>query len=104
MVAVPADTPVSVPEVDPTEALALLLLHVPPDVRLLREAVPLTHMVPPDRPVMADGSGLTVTVTVPVPTQPPLVVPVIVYVVVDDGLAVTLEPVVADSAVAGDHV
>jgi hypothetical protein len=29
--------------------------------------------------------------------------PVTVYVVVEDGLAVTIEPVVALSAVAGDH-
>jgi hypothetical protein len=50
------------------------------------------------------GIGLTVTVTVVVPTQPAALVPVTVYVVVAAGFAVTLVPVVADKPVAGDHV
>ena len=41
------------------------------------------------------GSGFTVTVTCVVAVQPLLSVPVTVYVVVEDGFAVTLEPVVA---------
>ena len=50
------------------------------------------------------GIGFTVTVTVPVLTQPAALVPVMVYVVVAVGLAVTLVPVVALKPVAGDHV
>lgn len=49
------------------------------------------------------GNGVTVTVEVAVLLQPE-VVPVIVYVVVEDGFAVTLAPVVDDSPVEGDHV
>lgn len=43
------------------------------------------------------------TVEVAVPLHPD-VVPVIVYVVVEAGFAVTLAPVVADRPVEGDHV
>ena len=50
------------------------------------------------------GNGLTVTVTVVVPTQPAAEVPVTVYVVVVVGFAVTLAPVVALNPVAGDQV
>ena len=50
------------------------------------------------------GFGLTVTVTVAVEVHPAALVPVIVYVVVDAGFAVTLAPVVALNPVAGDHV
>jgi len=49
------------------------------------------------------GGGLTVTVTVEVLVQPFEPVPVIVYVVVEAGLAVTLAPVVALNPVAGDQ-
>jgi hypothetical protein len=51
-----------------------------------------------------DGTGLTLTVTVAVLAHPLLFVPVTVYVLVEDGLAVTLAPVVADRPVPGDHV
>ena len=40
------------------------------------------------------GSGFTVTVTWVVAVEPLLSVPVTVYVVVEEGFAVTLEPVV----------
>jgi hypothetical protein len=46
---------------------------------------------------------LTVTVTCAVAVQP-LAVPVTVYVIVEEGLAETLAPVVALRPVAGDHV
>lgn len=45
----------------------------------------------------------TVTVTEAVPVQPLASVPVTVYVVVIVGLALTTEPVVWFSPVAGDH-
>jgi hypothetical protein len=45
----------------------------------------------------------TVTTTVSVPVQPP-VVPVTIYVVVDDGLALTVAPVVALNPEAGDQL
>jgi len=47
---------------------------------------------------------LTVTVTCAVAVQPLASVPVTVYVVVEEGLAETLAPVVVLSPVAGDHV
>lgn len=46
----------------------------------------------------------TFTVTVVVPTQPAAVVPVMVYVVVVTGVAVTVDPVVDDNPVAGDQL
>ncbi len=49
------------------------------------------------------GNGFTVTVVVVVFTHPNALVPVIVYVVVPVGLAVTLVPVVALKPVAGDQ-
>jgi hypothetical protein len=54
--------------------------------------------------VTTRGNGFTVTVIVVVPVQPVAVfVPTTVYVVVTTGFAVTLLPVVALKAVAGDH-
>ncbi len=50
------------------------------------------------------GNGLTVTVTVAVATQPAADVPVTVYVAVAVGDAVTDDPVVTFSPVAGDQV
>ena len=50
------------------------------------------------------GRGFTVTVIVCVLEQPVVVfVPVMVYVVVDTGEAITVVPVVADKPVAGDQ-
>ena len=50
------------------------------------------------------GNGKTVTTAVAVFKQPLAAVPVIVYVVVVVGLAVTLAPVVALSPVLGDQL
>ena len=50
------------------------------------------------------GSGFTVTVTCVVAVQPLLSVPVTVYVVVEDGFAVTDEPVVELRFVDGVQV
>lgn len=60
-------------------------------------------MVTPELGVTV-GIALTVTVTVAVLTQPFDPVPVTVYVVVAAGVAVTLVPVVALNAVAGDQI
>jgi hypothetical protein len=49
------------------------------------------------------GVGFTDTVTVAVLLQPAAEVPTTVYVVVDAGFAVTVDPVVALSPLAGDH-
>jgi hypothetical protein len=49
------------------------------------------------------GNGLTVTVVVVEPVHPAAVVPVMVYVVVLVGFAVTLDPDVPERPVAGDH-
>lgn len=62
IVTVPAATPVTTPDDDPTVAIrTLLLLHVPPQ-QSNKLVVPPTHtdMVPD----IADGGGFTVTVTV----------------------------------------
>jgi hypothetical protein len=49
------------------------------------------------------GEFVTVTVTVALLVQPFTSVPTTVYDVVEDGLAVTLDPVVALKPLAGDH-
>jgi len=50
------------------------------------------------------GNGFTVTVAFAILAQPAALVPVTVYVFVDVGFAVTLEPVVADKPGDGDQV
>jgi hypothetical protein len=72
MVAVPADTPVTIPVAVPAVAMnILLLLHVPPGVES-----PNVTVIPPVQieviPVMAAGDAITVTAMVAV--QPPDVV------------------------------
>ena len=64
--------------------------------------VPPVHMATPE-PALTTGVVFTVTVTLALLLQP-LVVPVTVYVVVVDGFAVTLAPVVAESPVEGDQL
>jgi hypothetical protein len=54
-------------------------------------------------PALMMGKVFTVTVVVAAPLHP-AVVPVIVYVVVPIGFAITVAPVVADNPVPGDHV
>jgi len=59
---VPAETPVTIPEEEPTVATeGLPLLHVPPPVPVSIIEDP-THTLP--GPVMAPGVGLTVTIPV----------------------------------------
>lgn len=63
MVAVPRDTPHTLPVVMPTVATAgLLLVHKPPPVALVQGVQAPTHTL--GEPVMALGNGLTVTVAV----------------------------------------
>lgn len=62
------------------------------------------QIVADDGVTLTVGVGLTVTVLVAVFVQPFAPVPVIVYVVVTVGDAVTEAPVVALRPVAGDHV
>jgi hypothetical protein len=100
--AVPVDTLFKMPEFKPIVAIpVLLLLHVPPDGKLLR-VDELPAQVAEEK-LNALGNGLTETVFDAVLTQPFPSVPVTVYVMVLDGLAVTVAPVVADSPVAGLH-
>ena len=76
IVAVPAETPVAIPEPDPIVAmLVALLLHVPPLIGLLSVVLPPMHIWVV--PVIAGDGG--VTVITPVTAQP---VPVILYVIV----------------------
>ncbi len=49
------------------------------------------------------GKGFTVTVTLEVLEHPFASVPTVTYVVVDNGSAETLAPVVEDKPLAGDH-
>lgn len=60
IVAVPDDTPVTVPLELTVAIVVLLLLQVPPNVVLVSEVVPPVHKLVV--PLMADGSGLTVNV------------------------------------------
>ena len=63
MVAVPPDTPVTVPETEPTVATdRLLLYHSPPEIRSLKDIVVPEHSE--EAPLMGSGVGLTVTVTI----------------------------------------
>jgi len=65
---VPAETPVSTPEPEPTVATAVvLLLHVPPGTALMSVILPPTHtLMPgvPTVPMIGPGNGFTVTVVV----------------------------------------
>jgi hypothetical protein len=61
IVTVPPDTPVTIPEEDPTVAIVvLLLLHTPPGGRQVKVIVLPAHRLV--GPVIGPGFGLTVTV------------------------------------------
>ena len=69
MVAVPAVTPVTLPDPSTVAFAVLLLLQVPPAVASLRLVTKPTHTAA--LPFIAVGIGLIVTVTLPsVPQQP----------------------------------
>ena len=61
--AVPAATPVTLPEPSTVAYDVLLLLQVPPAVASLRLVIKPAHTAAV--PVMADGTGLMVTVALP---------------------------------------
>ena len=69
----------------------------------VRVALKPIHMVVAGPPCIT-GSGLIVTVTVPVLVQPLALVPVTVYIVVDTGLATVLVHVVHDNPAPGAQV
>ena len=60
MVSIPAVTPVTIPDKEPTVACPLLALHVPPGVRSLNAIVAPVQTV--FGPAIGAGLGLTVTV------------------------------------------
>ena len=63
IVAVPGAMPVTMPDDDPTVAMLLLLvLHVPPPASVSVVVAPWQTVAVP---VIAEGRGLTVTVTLP---------------------------------------
>jgi len=62
MTELPADTPVTTPPAEIVATAGDALLHVPPAVALLRVLVAPTQTLV--MPVIAAGSGLTVTVVV----------------------------------------
>jgi hypothetical protein len=102
MVVTPADIPETKPLPEPIVATpALVLVHVPPEVRSDNVVVNPKHT--PSAPVIEAGVAFTVTVTLAVLTQPLLFVPVTVYIIVVVGFAVTLAQVVQDNPIAGDH-
>lgn len=63
ILAVPGATPVTIPDADPTVAIAVLpLVHVPPTIASVRlVVVPIQRLVDP---LILTGAGLTVMVIV----------------------------------------
>jgi PII-like signaling protein len=94
-----ADTVVPVPAESPADGLHI---YVVPPPAFNKTNWPLQRMGAAGLTVIV-GFGLMVTVTVDVLVQPLASVPVTVYVVVAEGLAETVAPVVADSPVPGLH-
>ena len=73
MVAVPADTPVTVPVVPTVATVVAVLLHAPPVVASLNPVVEPAQTVAVPVMVPADGNGLTVTTLVAAAIPQPLV-------------------------------
>ena len=78
-------------------------MPVPPLAAPFRLSVFPEHIAPPFPIDVMAGDAFTDTLTVAVLLQPATLVPVTVYMVADEGPAVTLVPVVADNPVAGIH-
>jgi len=103
MVVVPDATPVTTPVELPIVAIeGLLLLQVPPEVAFVKVTELPTQRFPVV--LIADGEAFTVAVTVALLEHPLPLVPVTVYVVVTEGLAVMVVPIVADNPAGGVHV
>ena len=73
MVAVPADTPVTMPVVPTVATVVAVLLQVPPVVASLNPVVAPAQTVAVPVMVPADGNGLTVTTLVAAAVPQPLV-------------------------------
>lgn len=78
-------------------------LYVVPGPLVTLSTVELPAQIVGDEPTVSTGAGVTVTVTVFVPTQPAASVPVTVYVVVADEDALVLAQPVQLRPVAGLH-
>jgi len=74
----------------------------PPAVKTVDE--PLQIATPVPELILIVGNGFTATVTVAELVQPSVLLPVIVYVVVLTGFAVTLAAFVEDRPDAGAHI
>ena len=73
MTVVPASTPVTKPEVDPTVAIPVeLLVHVPPEMLLLSNKVALSQSCQILDEELMTGNGYTVIVLVDLFVQPKL--------------------------------
>ena len=73
MVAVPADTPVTVPVLPTVATVVVVLLQAPPVVASLNPVVDPAQTVAVPVIVPADGNGLTVTTLVAAAVPQPLV-------------------------------
>ena len=94
IIAVPPDTPVITPELEPIVATAVLLLaHVPPAERLDKVLVVPEHMVVVPVIGFTKPANVTVIGTVTVDPVQAVEVAVAVYVVVTVGLTVIVAPV-----------
>jgi hypothetical protein len=101
--------PVTVYEVVPTGGANAVPLVTPPVQEYVLAPVAASVMFTPwqtvwSTPPFTIGRGFTVTTTASVAVHPKGLVAVTVYVVVEDGFAVTLEPLVPLKPVAGDQV
>ena len=73
MVAVPADTPVTMPVLPTVATVVAVLLHTPPVVASLNPVVAPAQTIAVPVIVPADGKGLTVTTLIAAAVPQPLV-------------------------------
>ena len=95
IVSVPAVTPLTIP-VEPTVAVALLLLHVPPPIPSVNMIDELTHTLAAPVILPAFGSGLTTIDLIAIAVPQPLVTEYpIVSVPAVTPVTIPVEPTVA---------
>ena len=70
MVAVPADTPFTLPDPSTVATPVAVLLHAPPEAVSLKPVAEPAHTVAVPVIVPADGNGFTVTTAVAAAVQP----------------------------------